>query len=485
MRSFIFYLQIFKKQLCYIPDNHGDFKSSYYLTIKRDATDYEWETMTLLIYISLPWIGAHILISEFLREKCEKVLPYWQSIIGLSFLTYMTTLQGSFLVASQLILFELISKFGTIILIWTTCLGYLAAICFFKTFDQTFGYQYLRINEWQHFLLILSLCWMNLRCISFYIETIKCKKNNESNLLRIFSYCFYLPNLFCGPFVHYEEMLQSHNKSTVNLRTRLLILAKDLLRVAWWCLFTHLSLYFLYASAFSLNPKLVKKFNSWALYGYGYWMGQFFHLKYVVFYGFSTSIAKFENVPVPPLPKCIGRIHLYSDMWKYFDRGLHSFLVKYIYVPTLTEKSFIGKTLSSFLCFVFVYIWHGVQEFILVWAILNFIGVTMESGFKSLCLHYEHVIKILNSRWQRRFVCLLASPLLAVSCVSNFYFFAGMNIGNIFADRLFNDSLWNEAVLFFMLYCCCQVSTEINIWEKSFMKTLRKPSGRNYGKTHL
>lgn len=70
------------------------------------------------------------------------------------------------------------------------------------------------------------------------------------------------------------------------------------------------------------------------MYGYGYTMGQFFHIKYLVIYGLSTSFAKFENIKVPSLPVCIGRIHLYSDMWKYFDAGLYSFLLRYVVIVT-------------------------------------------------------------------------------------------------------------------------------------------------------
>lgn len=79
--------------------------------------------------------------------------------------------------------------------------------------------------------------------------------------------------------------------------------------------------------------QLVESFEPWALYGYGYSMGQYFHVKYVVLYGMSTAIAKFQNIAVPNMPRCIGWVHLYSDMWKYFDPGLYSFLVRYcIYI---------------------------------------------------------------------------------------------------------------------------------------------------------
>lgn len=76
--------------------------------------------------------------------------------------------------------------------------------------------------------------------------------------------------------------------------------------------------------------KIVKSLNPWSLYTFGYLMGQFFHNKYVVFYGLPIAVAKFENINAPGLPKCIGRIHLYSNMWKYFDQGLYEFLFTWV-----------------------------------------------------------------------------------------------------------------------------------------------------------
>ena len=48
-------------------------------------------------------------------------------------------------------------------------------------------------------------------------------------------------------------------------------------------------------------------------------------------YGWSSFVAKLDGVDSPPHPKCIGRIHLYSDMWRHFDKGLYLFIQKYIY----------------------------------------------------------------------------------------------------------------------------------------------------------
>lgn len=73
---------------------------------------------------------------------------------------------------------------------------------------------------------------------------------------------------------------------------------------------------------------MVSEHSVWAICGLAYCMGQLFQLKYVVSYGLSTSVMKFEQINAPNTPICIGRVHLYSNMWKYFDCGLYDFLLR-------------------------------------------------------------------------------------------------------------------------------------------------------------
>lgn len=72
----------------------------------------------------------------------------------------------------------------------------------------------------------------------------------------------------------------------------------------------------------------MERMNLWAVYGFAYAIGQYFCNKYIVTYGFSLAITKFDRIDAPRKPMCVGRIHLYSQMWKYFDQGLHDFLFK-------------------------------------------------------------------------------------------------------------------------------------------------------------
>lgn len=109
----------------------------------------------------------------------------------------------------------------------------------------------------------------------------------------------------------------------------------------------------------------------------------------------------------------------------YLSGNTVCFSPRYIYIPTLHKKTISNKIFSSFLCFTFVYIWHGTHNCILIWSVLNFVGITMETIFKN----------VRNVKVTRRVSCILATPLLAMSAISNFYFFAGTDVGNIFAKR--------------------------------------------------
>ncbi|CAG2058558.1 unnamed protein product [Timema podura] len=109
---------------------------------------------------------------------------------------------------------------------------------------------------------------------------------------------------------------------------RLCSLIPDFVRFSAWLIFTEIALHFVYSNSLLQQPKVVAEMGSWSLYGLGYCMGQFFMLKYVVMYGLMGTIARAENINAPRHPKCIARISLYSDMWRYFDEGLYRFLLR-------------------------------------------------------------------------------------------------------------------------------------------------------------
>lgn len=73
---------------------------------------------------------------------------------------------------------------------------------------------------------------------------------------------------------------------------------------------------------------------------------------------------------------------------------------------------------------------------------MNFIGLVVENLIKFQSDYfYKNILKnILIDKNKRRFECLLACPLLMFSAVSNFYFFADEEIGNIYAWKMFQGT---------------------------------------------
>merc|ERR1719204_1164182 len=139
---------------------------------------------------------------------------------------------------------------------------------------------------------------------------------------------------------------------------------------------------------------------------------------------------------------------------------------EYIYLPIITilPSSLMYKLFGSSICFSFVYLWHGTLDFILIWSLLNFLGITLEGIARALGTNerYRELEDKLSSTTIRRLHALLSSPLLVMSSLSNFYFFAGTQVGHIFVKRILFES-WPVGMptLLAFFYCSCQTSIEV------------------------
>lgn len=99
-----------------------------------------------------------------------------------------------------------------------------------------------------------------------------------------------------------------------------------------YCMVSMLTLPICLSASYSLtilSPlQTIIQLGDWTFYGLGFLMGQFFYMKYVVVYGLLSTVANFDGYDAPPPPKCVARIHLYTDMWRFFDVGFYQFMHK-------------------------------------------------------------------------------------------------------------------------------------------------------------
>ncbi|KAJ3665397.1 hypothetical protein Zmor_000894 [Zophobas morio] len=451
-------------------DHYSDFTEGWSLISRRkDNGDPEWRLMKLLLKTVPLWIIFSCFVSEVLRQfKLFQLLQVWQILISTTFIITELGILPLGLIVFQPLLFALVLFFTrSRFIIWVT--NILTLLLLFMCRHIGFSEEFLaenKLNQESAHVIVTTIYWMNLKCVSYCIDFIDSKQEHIS--LTFASYCLHMPNLVLGPFVSYKNF-EGCYKTDECLWDRFLKLILNIFRFLFWFVFTDFFLHFIYVNAVVYHYEWIKTLGSWSLYGYGYTMGQFFHIKYVIMYGLSTTFQKFENIEVPSLPICIGRVHLYSDMWRYFDAGLYNFLQSYMYIP-LMKNFFKYRLIPSLICFTFIYVWHGTDESILVWSVLNYVGIVIEQVSKWIDDEYlkKSTLEIMvGPKWRRRITCAAASPLLAMSCVSNFYFFSGNKVGYIFVSRLLNyDILWSNLILLVILYTMCQISTEIKSKEK-------------------
>ncbi|XP_066588510.1 protein-cysteine N-palmitoyltransferase Rasp [Prorops nasuta] len=464
-------------------DLYNDFIIGWsWIGRKRDVSDEEWKIWIPLMINLIPWICIHLLIGQLLKRFFNiKLLYYWNIFISLGFLCFYIGVHSAVCIFLQpCLLFFLTIRHNKLVK-WLIFTSYLFILHFLKIQGGIFQ-QWLNLSNEEHHILTIAMCWVHLRSISYamdistdyvlHINQLPSLKKND--LLSKIAYSLYLPTLFLGPLILYNEFVSSMNKPFKYFTLKdLMCFVTNVLRYAFWGYFTEFCMHFLYFNVLQHHPEILKDINTWAFYGFGYCTGQYFFNKYVIIYGLNGSICEIDGIKAPSKPRCIGRIHLYSDMWKYFDRGLYNFLVRYIYIPV--SKSAVKKLFASFLCFTFVFLWHGMQDYIFIWSLLNYLGIVIENTAKAISKmrFYKKIEKkYFSDKNQIRIYCALASPLLTISAISNFYFFSGREIGNLFFIRIVNESWSNLLFLQLILYCCCHVSSYIKIMNNKNTKSM-------------
>ncbi|XP_067009005.1 protein-cysteine N-palmitoyltransferase Rasp [Anabrus simplex] len=435
-----------------------------FLGRRKDAADYEWTTWVTFIRVLLPWIFVQIIVSELIRWKNSSLLSLWYFLFSVIFMSFTLGPAVTILMVFQPCIIYASALMASRSLIWIVSLVSLVIFC-----NSEIGLNWVTDMDKVRYLVLISMAWNNLRTVSFCLDNLSV--NRRGSLLCLLGYCFYLPTLFFGPVILYDKyengLTRPHTKWSVE---RLGLVVLNLFRFFGWAVVAELSLHYLYFCTMQRYPEFVWELKPWALYGMGYCMGQFFMVKYTVLYGVSSTFARAEHIDAPHHPKCIARIHLYSKMWRYFDQGLYFFLAKYIYIPCLGKNpNLFRKLMASAVCFVFTYVWHGLYLHVLIWSFLNFMGVSVEGIcriIESWSAYQECENKLLSKENSRRFKALMSVPLFIMAAISNFYFFAGDAVGNIYFKRLFSGSLLANSVLFFFCYCCSQVSIEVSNWEQ-------------------
>ncbi|XP_057327716.1 protein-cysteine N-palmitoyltransferase HHAT-like [Microplitis mediator] len=462
-------------------DVNNDFTRGWsWVGRKKDISDHEWSAWIPFFVRLAPWVAVQLLISHIIKYKklSSTVSCSWYIAVTLGFLwTYIGTSGVIFMMIQPCVVCLLIS-IRNLPLIYFVELGFVF-VYQHKPLMNLVRDDWLQLdNEW-NYLLTVTIFWVQLRSVSCAVDNITGYRHRNlagffRNFIETTAYCLYLPTLCTGPFFLYADFRKGINgpNDKWTLR-RVATTCFNLLRFIFWLLFTEFSMHFLYITAFKYQARAVESFNSWTFYGFGYLVGQYFYCKYLIVYGLAGELTRADDINAPPPPKCISAIPLYSELWRDFDRGLYQFLIKYIYGPLISYKFPLTKLIASFLTFGFIYIWHGLRDFVLVWTLISFAGVTIESIARFIGkspTYIDLLNKYLSPHMIRRLNCLMTAHLFIFTVAGSYYFRARMDIGNQYMYRFFHDPLLTKVLRTFFVYCGCQVSVEIKNYQNKKIK---------------
>ncbi|CAK8673086.1 unnamed protein product [Clavelina lepadiformis] len=497
--------QVFHLSKVYIPEGYriGDLeRRKDYLTSSqpwKDVHDFEWDLWLYWFYEMTVYAGVgHFIIMRICEQFKPEYRFHMSALYGIAFCIYFYGAKGLvILLAQSLLLFSISHQTKNVALTWCAAITLTLPLISTTTFDKL--REMFDDNDLLTVMYVVMSTMCNLRYIAFSVEhcwseqnmkashNIKEEKHKSKAVKRdidgnhqseqktflgltidLILYQFYFPLLSGGPVLNYNKFAEQIQRPPVTWTFKFFLkYILGILRYIFWQFVVNFLLHFLYFSSINTNERLLNRVPLLTLCGLALCFVQFFCMKYMVMYGLPSRIALADNLDVPGASHCVSSKHRFTDMWKYFDRGLHFWLVRYIFVPLGGSKDgngFVRNTINSLIPFAFVYIWHGARHEHLVWAGLNWFGIWIEKIADDLSKTNQ--IKALEAKYfspsvSRRIRAAVSTPLFSLLIVSNLYFLAGITAGNIYMRRIYTEDFVSTLLIHLVLYLGAQTSMEL------------------------
>lgn len=465
----------------------------------KDKGDFEWEFWEsgFLVSVVIGFMG-HFIVARI----ADKFYPRYRfdiyCVYSIIFSSYYLGIPGfMFLVTHFVIQYTVAKLTKSSVACWIS--GCLLAYSLTAQSVETLLRSCYPENDFRTYFVLFTAGMCNLRYISFSVEyvwslshdhdksqnTHSQKHNFFAKLFRthrddrkdddrcdfsfkdLMVYQMYYPLCYGGPVINYNDFFIQLKKAPLTWNSHNLTnFTLGMARIIFWHIFLKFLLHFFYIPTMATDHLLISKLPWFNILGLGLGMVLFFCLKYICMYGLTSHFSSSDNLDVPGPPHCIFVKHRMTDMWKFFDKGLHLWLVRYIYVPLGGSRvPFLRLILNSVMPFAFVFLWHGPGLGQAHWAFWSWVGVLIESISYRL-YKADSIIsaeaKFLTPAWSRRIRAFLSTPLLCLLMISNLFFLMSYRQVLLYCSRLFLENLNFLAFALLFLYAWCQTSMEFH-----------------------
>ncbi|XP_033121048.1 protein-cysteine N-palmitoyltransferase HHAT-like isoform X2 [Anneissia japonica] len=296
----------------------------------KDDADFEWNFWRELItlkgsVIVFTYIAFGRLALSFCAEWRNSVLLLFSMVS----ITLLVTWKCMLVLLCYAVFMYLVSFSKRALVVWAAVLGQLYTIMspFLLSYLSNFT-----DSEFDYHMTIFSVALCNLRFLSFCLDYCSHFSDDSTRfgVLDFLLYIFYLPLFFSGPLMSYKDFHNQIEKKSERLSiAQYLQIIKELLRYVICIIFIEIAMHFVYFAAYHQSFNLLRRLPLWALAGNGLCHLIFFQLKYEVMFGVPRTVAMLDQVNTPKPPVCILAVFRFVDMWRYFDRGLHSILLNF------------------------------------------------------------------------------------------------------------------------------------------------------------